>query len=161
MFSRFLNSAPVAGGSLPISSNEVLRKRQPKPNRHTCSPERIRNQSGVVSTPKADRKRFGPAQHMTAETHATALLELLREADYPPGYMLNFAEIGKVYAEMCAQNRWRQRGWHSVGRAFDLLTTNGEKPYANFWGEDGRAQRLRVYPIPTETVVPSSVLKVA
>ena len=145
----------------PAAKSALQPVSRPKPIRSSSSAPRTANQSGVVSASKADRKRFGPALHMDAMTHAAALLELLREADYPVGYMLNFAEIRKVYAEMCAQNRWRQRGWHSVGRAFDLLTTNGEKPYANFWGEDGRAQRLRVYPIPTETVVPSSVLKVA
>ena len=68
--------------------------------------------------------RTSVVRHMTAAAHAAALLELLQEADYPPGYQLNFAELSKIYREMCAQNRWRTRGWISVGRAFDLFKDN-------------------------------------
>ena len=111
------------------------------------------------SEPIAVRTRVGAKMQLDAATHAAALLELLQDADYPTGYQLNFQELGKVYREMCTQNGWRPRGWISVGRAFDLLTTRGAKPYANFWGEDGRAQRLRVYPIPAKQSL--SVLRVA
>ena len=111
--------------------------------------ESVESPLAIDASPARDRQYF--IQNIDAASQAAALLDLLQEADYPEGYQLNYAELRQVYREMCTQNRWRARGWISVGRAFDLLTTNGEKPYANFWTEDGRAQRLRVYPIPAKT----------
>ena len=107
-----------------------------------------RDRSTIDKASAGNQSRVGTVHHMSLDAHAAALLDLLQDADYPTGYQLNFKELRKIYREMCAQNRWRERGWISIGRAFDLLTTNGRKPYANFWNEEGRAQRLRVYPIP-------------
>lgn len=108
------------------------------------------SQRGIVPEPIRDRNRFGPLAHMDALTMATALRDLVADAGYPPGTMLNFTEISKIYREMCIQNHWRERSWHSVGRVFDRLTTGGKKPYAYFADDNGRSQRLRIYPLPTE-----------
>lgn len=145
---------PGTGSEEAIGFVQAKRQRRTKPNPAV-------SQLSVDTTPTPSRRLM--VQHMDAASHAAALLELLQEADYPRGYQLNYAELSKVYREMCAQNRWRVRGWISVGRAFDLLTTNGEKPYANFWTEDGRAQRLRVYRIPAKTgsISPVSVSRAA
>jgi hypothetical protein len=90
-----------------------------------------------------------PIEHIAAATQAAALLQLLQEeVDQSPGQMIGFAEIYKIYVEMCWQNHWREQGWAKVGREFNRLTTNGAKLYAMFYDDDGRGRRLRVYRIP-------------
>ena len=146
---------PLPAREQEAKSFEQASRGQPTKTKPTAS------RPVVGAAPITSRNRI--VQHLNAASHAAALLDLLQETDYPPGYLLNYAELSKVYREMCAQNRWRLRGWISVGRAFDLLTTSGKKPYANFWTEDGRAQRLRVYPIPAQTasIPPATVSRAA
>lgn len=104
----------------------------------------------IGDRPVLNRLRAGTSKDIDVATQVAALLELLQEAGYPDGYQLCFKELNKVYREMCHQNTWRARGWVRIGRAFDVLTTNGEKPYANFYDDSGRVSRLRVYPIPSK-----------
>lgn len=125
------------------------REREPAFDQFRTDVEPTSNRCSAGRSLAKVRKPSRPIEHLDAVTHAKALLELMQAmADYSPGQMINFAELHKVYIEMCAKNHWRARAWVTVGREFDSLTTNGAKPYATFFDEDGRARRLRVYPIP-------------
>lgn len=110
------------------------------------------NHVGIISQSTAHRKHHGPPKNMDAATMASALVDVIREHPYPPGFMLGFAELHRVYVDLCKLNHWRQRSWHSVGREFARLTTNGKRTYALFYDEFGCARRLRVYPVtPSES----------
>lgn len=123
---------------------------EPVDNQFGSDPGPEEGQFRSSAPPVARRKRVAPSKHIDADTHASALKQLLQEhGHYEDGYMLTFTEIKNIYLEMCAHNHWRPRGWGSIARRFDLLTTGGAKPYQTFYDEDGRVRRLRVYPIPT------------
>lgn len=133
-----------------LAGNEFDRDPEPVIDRFRADVEPTANRCSASRSLARLRKPSRPIEHLDSATHAQALLELMQAmADYSPGQMINFAELHKVYVEMCTKNHWRVRAWVTVGREFDSLTTNGAKPYATFFDENGRPRRLRVYPIPT------------
>lgn len=133
-----------------MKQNQVGIDETSAPNRLRADSEQVEDRHGRAPTPAGRRKHFRPIDHVDAPTQAAALLRLIQDwdHDYDDGRTLDHDRLSAIYRQMCVQNHWRQRDWGRIGRHFDLLTTNGRKPYATFFDDDGRPRRRRVYPIP-------------
>ena len=88
-------------------------------------------------------------QHRSPREHAERLLAWIQtNIDLDAFGLVLHQDILVWYSEMCIETDLMERSWNPVGRAFDLLTTDGVKPYAWIFTKCGKKVRRRHYPIP-------------
>ena len=84
--------------------------------------------------------------HHDEEAHARLLLAYL-ERHRDDGGTPFAAAMQEAYMEAVNEAKWAPRPWNRVARAFDLLTTNGAKPYVYVTTRTGLRKRRRYYPV--------------
>lgn len=77
--------------------------------------------------------------------HARQLLAWVADSEKPPDHMLA-EEMIEAYAEMCAELRWHEASWMTVGR--ELARMTGGKRYAWVVDAAGKKHRKRIYRFP-------------
>jgi hypothetical protein len=96
-------------------------------------------------------------QHRSAQEHAHRLLAWVHaNVDLDAFGLVLHQDVLVWYSEMCIEADLMERSWNPVGRAFDLLTTDGAKPYAWIFTKCGKKVRRRHYPIPLPLLFKSS-----
>lgn len=88
-------------------------------------------------------------QYRTPQEHAERLLSWIQgNIDLAAFGLVVHQDILVWYSEMCIETGWMERSWNPVGRAFDVVTTGGAKPYTWIITKAGKKVRRRHYPIP-------------
>ena len=88
-------------------------------------------------------------QHRSPHEHAERLVAWIQtNIDLDAFGLVLHQDILIWYSEMCIETDLMECSWNPVGRAFDLLTTDGAKPYAWIFTKCGKKVRRRLYPIP-------------
>lgn len=98
--------------------------------------------------PAQPRRHTDRLEHHSPQEHAVLLLEWIqRNIDLNRGMIFREA-LQEYYAEAVSDAGWAARHWNPIAREFDLICTNGKKPYQWTADERGRMRRRRHYPIP-------------
>lgn len=148
LFGRDETGSGSASGPVPSRLMPELEpiRRQPidvTPVRKPVPP-RVSPGRQPASIPRAQRLE----QHPPSE-HASRLLAWIQTTvDLSTG-SIHYVGMRELYADMLGELGWFPQPWVVVAREFDIITTGGEKPYEWVTLENGRRQKLRVYPIPT------------